>query len=322
MERITTPIILADGGVLEGHDYEIASNFVTGPQNAVIQVQGDGVVIRDVRIFGPRDWPSEGWTRPNMMGVRADKRRGLHIERVQIDGLPNVGIVGTGLVDAVIRDCEIRHCYVGLNLPFSAGSVNERILIERIHVGDSWAAPSAEGGPGDGMALNSLRDSQVIDCTVTGRHYGGAKATNAMNVLIRGYRGPSFQIQGRPAPPAGDEIEPARDILIEDCVFDAGLGHVTGPVSKTVQFTYHVASARMHRCFLIASGSDGHGVQVAQEAHVQIECCMFSGFNGTTPGATKEAYACDVVETQGALVNSNFAQVNSFVNQQRILQVR
>ena len=326
MEKLVEPIVLGDGDTLENRDFEVSADFNGGSQNACIQVQGDGVTVRDVRVVGPREWPTAGWARPNTMALRAERRSGLTVERVSIDGLPKAGIVGFGLRDAVFRDIVISKVFVGVNLGPAEPSFG--CTFERIRVSDTWgdqvAYPSRvrPGGciGGDGMALNSLRDSTLTDCIVTGECFGSFKITNPIGVTVRGCRGTSFMVQGRAAPPTGDTMEPARDVLLEDCVFDQGLGFDTESAGAA-SVTFGVESCRFHRCIFNAAGRDGHGLKLTHDAHATVECCTFRGFNGTTGGG-ELAHALDLVASQGCTINGDFGRVNHFIEQDRHVLTR
>jgi hypothetical protein len=341
-EILERPIVLAHGEILQNRSYLLSPRFENSSANAIIVVGGDAVRIRNVRIVGPADWQAR-WNdaRPtarelpgvfgNSVGIRAHDVRDLTIERVSIEGLPRAAIAAWGLERAVIRDVQIRHCYHGINFGLNAAS--RWVRIERVRVSDLWGPPpeSANSDPkannpsrsrpgawigGDALALNSLRDSTLNDCMAVGEMFGAFKITNPLRVTVRGLRGSGFQVQGVAAGAEGDAMVPARDVLIEDCLFDKGLGYgrdLDG--ANCVQFTNHVASARMRRCVLNAAGMNGHGIQVTTDAHVRIESCTIRGFNGTR--GPNPAHALDLAH--GSSVNGDFAGINRFVDQQRIL---
>jgi hypothetical protein len=110
-------------------------------------------------------------------------------------------------------------------------------------------------------------------------------------------------------------MEPARDVLIEDCVIDKGLSYAGAEFNDNcaMQVTYHVAQCRIHRCLLNSAGQNGHGIQVS-ESHAEIVGCTIRGFNGMR--GSRPAHALDVAN--GSTVNSDFARVNRFDDQKRI----
>lgn len=325
MELLSEPIILRDGETLECRDLEVAFDFPAGSQNAVIQVLGDGVTIRDVRLFGPRDWPAV-WVRPNMMGIRAENRVDLTVERVHIEGMPRAGFAGHGLTRLRMRDFSARHVFVGVNLNPTAPSFN--CLFERVRVWDTWSDdvryPSRvrPGGfvGGDGMAMNSLRSSILSECVMSGELFASYKTTNPQGLIVKACRGTSYMVQGVPAPPLGNGFSPARDVLLEDCIFDQGLGYDTESAGA-VHLTLKIDGCRLHRCILVGAGRNGHGLKLTHEAvGIVVECCTINGFNGVE--GKYAAHACDYVKSQGCSLNEDFALVNSFIDQQRILLVR
>lgn len=307
MESLHVPLVLKAGESLAGRSFMLADDFVGAPSNAMIVVTGAGVSIRDVRLYGSASYQADA-----TVGIRAQGAAGLTIERVSIDGMPQAGIFGFGCDDLVVRDVFLRHCFVGLNLTQQAPS--HRVTVDRLTVMDTWG----RDGGGDGMAMNQLRDSTVTDCIVTGTHYCGFKFTGAQHLMVSRCRGSTCMIQGLIGGTSG---EPARDVLMEDCTFDKGLGRgLQTREMNCIQVSASVASLRVHRCILNGADQNGHGVQVATGSHVIAEDCVirdFNGVRGTTP-----AHACDVVESAGSSINDNFALVNQFVDQQRILLKR
>ena len=325
MEYLTAPITLMAGESLIGRDFWLTPDFAAGTQNAVIVVAGDDVTIKDVRLFGPRDWPTSGWARPNLMGIRAESRARLLIERVQIEGLPAHGIYGYGWSDMLIRDVVLRHVFVGINSNHYAPSYN--VLIERVHVSDTWGTDPAypsrvrPGGcvGGDGMALNSLRASKIKECIVTGEVYVGFKLTNPQEVAITGCRGTSLMVQGVASGEAGNGMTPARDVLIEGCIFDQGLGY-DNESAGAMHITLHVASCHVHRNILNGAGRNGHAIKLTHDAHATIDCNVIRDFNGTE--GAYDAHALDLVTSQGASANEDFVHVNRFVEQDLLVLVR
>jgi hypothetical protein len=73
----------------------------------------------------------------------------------------------------------------------------------------------------------------------------------------------------------------------------------------------------MRGCNVIASGQNGHGIQLVNGVAGNIKKCLFRGFNGVR-GVTP-AYALDVA---GSTVNGDFVYTNYFVQQERIVLER
>jgi hypothetical protein len=335
VEVLEQPIVLRSGESLADRSFVLSQDFRGTSSNAIILVVENGVSIRNVKILGADRWDSH-WddVSPNARslpgvfgntaGIRIQNVRDVTVEQVSIEGLPRAGIFGFGIEGGLFRDITIRHCNVGINLVYN--SPNRRLRFERVRTGSMWsqvdptrpddASLERPGGwiGGDGLALNSLRDSELVDCTAVGEMYGAFKMTNPKRVTVRECRGTGFQVQGIAAGDAGNLMGPARDVLIEDCVFDKGLGYSSNiQGSCGMQITYHVASTRIRRCLLNAAGQNGHGIQVTRDAHAQIEDCLIRGFNGVR--GVMPAHALDIA--LGSTVNSDFAAVNYFVDQQR-----
>jgi len=163
--------------------------------------------------------------------------------------------------------------------------------------------------------LNSLRDSTLSDCVATGEMFGAFKLTNPHRVAVRRLRGAGLQVQGVNEGVSGAGMRPASDVVIEDCVFDKGLGSsptVNG--ANCMQLTKFVGSTLVRRCLFSAAGTGGHGIQVVDNSHARIEGCTITGFNGIR--GTTPAHALHVELKSSA--NADFAHVNTFVNQRRI----
>jgi hypothetical protein len=343
VEVLEQPIVLRTGESLQNRSFVLSGRFRNLAANAIVLVDGDAVRIRNVRIIGPADWQERWnvtaigsrdapgvWSRT--IGIRAHNVRDLRIERVSIEGLPRAAIAGSGLDRALFRDIHIRHCYHGIN--FGVNAPSHHVTIARVSVGDLWGPPpefaypngkanhpsrSRPGGwiGGDGFALNSLRDSTLSDCVTVGEGFACFKLTNPHRVTVRGLRGATLQLQGIAGGTAGESMEPARDVLVQDCVFDKGLGY--GGAGNTegcgIQVTYHFGQARIHRCFVNAAGFGGHGIQVTSSSHASVEGCTIRGFNGKR--GSNPAYAIHVGPNSS--VNADATSVNRFVDQARIL---
>jgi hypothetical protein len=269
------------------------------------------------------------------VGIRAHGVRDLRVERVSIEGLPREAIGGNGLDGALFRDVDIRHCYHGIN--FGVNAPSQRVTIERVSVGDLWGPPPEFAHPdgkannpsrarlggwigGDGFALNSLRDSVLRDCVKIGEGFASFKLTNAQRVTVLRLRGATLQLQGIAGGTAGAAMQPAKDVIVQDCVFDKGLGY-GGPNNSEgcgIQVTYHVGQASIQRCLVNAAGQGGHGIQVTSESHARIEACTIRGFNGKR--GANPAHAIDVGPDSS--VNADVVSVNRFVDQARILRDR
>jgi hypothetical protein len=71
---------------------------------------------------------------------------------------------------------------------------------------------------GDGLALSTLRDSTLEDCTSVGEMFASFKLTNPQRVAVRRLRGASLMVQGTADAEWIIHKEPARDVVLEDCL--------------------------------------------------------------------------------------------------------
>jgi hypothetical protein len=336
-EVVEGPIVLRTGDALVERTLVVSENFSGSDANAVVVVAGDGVRIRNVRLIGPAGWdPRWDDLRParkrvpgmfgRTSGIGIRSVRDVAIEDVAIEGFPRSGILGYGITGGLFRDVRVRHCFSGVNLTPTRPS--EGLLLERVHTDSTWSGAglskdeSAErpGGwiGGDGLALNSLRNSSLVDCTAVGEMFAGFKLTNPQQVRIEGLRGPSLMIQGTAGTPDREwsiHGEPARDVRIERCVFDKGLGRGRSLTRHNcLQLSQNIERVEIVDCLLNAAGQDGHAIQASRNAHAYVVGCTIRGFNGVR--GQNPAHAIDLA--WGSSVNDDFERVNRFIDQQRI----
>jgi hypothetical protein len=337
-EVLDEPIVLRNGETLANRVFLLSRQFRSQATNGIIVVNGHGVRIRDVRIVGPSSWdPRWNDMRPaardlpgvfaNTSGIRIRNVRDVVVERVSIEGMPRAGISAFGVDGGLFRDITIRHCFSGINFTHDAPS--HGVLFERVHTLNQWgpmgkvvkdASFERPGGwiGGDGLALNSLRDSTILDCTAVGEMFAAFKVTNPQRVRLAKLRGAGLMVQGT----AGTlqrqwsiHKQPARDVVVEDCVFDKGLGRGRSLFEMNcLQLSQNVASIDIRRCVLNAAGQNGHGIQMTRSVHGRVMGCMIRGFNGVR--GENPAHAVDLA--WGSSVNADFEHVNEFANQRRI----
>ncbi|TMA31814.1 MAG: hypothetical protein E6J87_14690 [Deltaproteobacteria bacterium] len=168
----------------------------------------------------------------------------------------------------------------------------------------------------DGLVCHSLRDAVVRDCSTLGEQFASFKLVNPQRVEVSGLRGIQLMVQGTSDLAWKIDKEPSRDTFVRNCVFDKSLG--SGEIADEgngIQVSWNVLGLRIENCTLIASGHNGHGIQFAGDAHGTVVGCTFDGFNGTR--GTNPAHAVEVLDRSS--VNEDFAVVNTFRNQRRIL---
>jgi hypothetical protein len=167
------------------------------------------------------------------------------------------------------------------------------------------------------LALNSLRDSVIADCTATGEMFGAFKMTHPQGLEVSGLRGPNIMIQGAQNRRDWKAMasDPARAIWIHDCVFDKGLGHGAAVnEGNCIQVGWNVEDLLIERCLLDGAGKNGHAIQFTGNVNGRVVDCTIRNFNGIR--GTNPAHAIHLVDS--STVNADFEQVNRFVDQQRV----
>jgi hypothetical protein len=340
VEVLDAPLVLRAGDRLQDATLVLSDRFRGDSLNAIVRVEGDGVLIRNVRIIGSSVWdPAWDDLQPearlgpgvfgNTNGIRIENVSDVIVARVAIEGLPRAAISGYGISGGLFRDISIRHCYAGINIRHDAPS--QGLRLDRVHTLNQWGPPASRDPSaerpegwigGDGFALNSLRDSVIVDCTSSGEMFTSFKLTNPQRVVVRRLRGASLMVQGTAGTLGAQwaiHDEPARDVVIEDCVFDKGLGRGQSLHDvNCVQLSQNIERVEVRRCFLNAAGKNGHGIQMTQDVIGQVRDCTIRGFNGVR--GTNPAHALDLA--WNSRVNPDFERVNSFVDQHRILSDR
>jgi hypothetical protein len=340
VETLHSPIVLQKGEVLADRRFELAPDFAWTSSMAAIYVAAPDVTIRNVELVGALTWLPR-WNVYNeprgappginsgTCAIRLQRAPRARIEGVRIAGFPRSAIEGFGLDDAVIRDVKITRCFTGIKTDYYAP--NPRLRIEGVEVRDLWGPgpnrwPGVGGAPSrlrpggfmgsDGMALHSLRDAVVRDSAVLGEQFASFKLVNPQSTVVSGLRGIQLMLQGTSDLAWKIDKEPSRNTVVRSCTLDKSLG--SGALAETgngMQISWHVKDLTIENCTLIAAGQGGHGIQFAVDVHGRITGCTFDGFNGKA-GVTP---SCALQLVDGSTVNEDFAQVNTFVNQDRIL---
>jgi hypothetical protein len=264
-----------------------------------------------------------------MCAIRLQKAPRVRIEGVTIEGFPGSGIDAFGLDDGVIRDVSVTRCFLGIITRHYAPSSG--LLIERVQVRDLWGPGAGKwpgtGGPpsqlrpggfigGDGVVCESVRHAVVRDCTVLGEQFASFKLVNPQDTEVSGLRGIGLMVQGTSDLEWKIDKEPSRNTRVRNCTFDKSLG--SGEVANEgncIQVSWHVENLLIENCTLVAAGHNGHGIEFAVDAHGRVVGCTFDGFNGMRGNAP--AHAVELFDHSS--VNDDFASVNTFRNQRRIL---
>jgi len=301
-ELLEQSLVLQQGAVLRDRSFVLSSRF---RGSAAIVIAGSEVAVRDVRILGPGLAPAdpEG---PAPVGIRVENVRDVAVDRVSIQGLPSSAILGQAIDGGLFRDVTIRDCRGGIRL---GDAPSRGLRLERIY---TESGAGAAGGAA--LSLAALRDSVVTDCCAVGEMSGSFELTNPQKVRIQGVRGASLRIQGTVEPPPGGDA-PVRDVVIEDCLLDKGLGHGAALSARScLELSQTVGSVRIERCILNAAAQNGHAIELSRNSHGRVVDCTIRGFNGVS-GAIP-SHAVDL--SGGSSVNDDFERVNHFVEQKRI----
>jgi hypothetical protein len=318
-EILEEAIVLRSGESLVDRSFVLAEEFRDAGSHAVIVVAGDDVGVRNVRILGSDPWHPEGDEAPSLpgafgrtVGIRIENVRDVAVEQVSIEGFPGAAISGHGIAGGLFRDVTIRHCGGGIHLRHD--SPNRSLRLERIHVED-LRQERPGGSAGEALALGALRDCVVIDCTAIGEMSAGFELTSPQRVRLRGLRGPTLAIRGSAELAPDLHGEPARDVVIEDCFLDKGLGRGASIFDRScLELSQNVESARVEDCLLNAAGQNGHAIELSGNAHGRVVGCTVRGFNGVR--GPSPAHAIDL--SGGSTVNQDFERVNRFADQKRI----
>lgn len=336
---ISKPIRLRQGESLRDVELVLAEGFQFDSTLSAVYSSSPDVTVKNVTLRGSPNWQSRwnssrkfqdelpGGMPADMAGIRFQKCPRAVLDGVRVEGFPREGIVGFGLDNAVIRDVQITRCFMGLRIQHYAP--NHNVHVSNVHVRDLWGSPRkleqhgesklhpGVSNGGDGLALTSLRDSTIEDCSVLGEQYASYKLTHPMNVTGRRLRGISLMVQGTADRVWKIHKEPCRGTRILDSTFDKSLG--SGAIAKEgngLQISINVADLLIKNCSLKASGKGGSGLQVAIDSHARIEGCTFEGFNGMR--GNQPCYAIDVLA--GCSINEDFEALNTFVDQHRLIR--
>jgi hypothetical protein len=317
LEVLEEPIVLRSGESLVDRSFVVSEEFRSTASRAFIVVEGNGVAIRNVRMLG--SYPRAPGVHGGTVGIRIENVRDVALERVSIEGLPSAGISGHGVEGGHLRDITIRHCTGGIEL--RADSASRALRLERIYTenlskpGDASLEEAGGWIGGAGLALSALRDSLVVDCTAVGQMFRSFELTNPQRVRIERLRGPTLTIRGTANLARDVREEPARDVVIDDCFLDKGLGR--GPAifeMSCLELSQNLESVTVERCVLNAAGQNGHAIRLSGNSHGRVVDCTFRGFNGVR--GSHPAHALEL--TGGSTVNDDFERVNRFVDQKRI----
>ena len=339
-EVLRRPIVLAKGDVLEGKSFTLAPDFAWTQSMAAIYASGPGIVIRNVDVIGASEWQPrwDAYREPvggpagipsGCAGIRMQRVPGAQVTGVTVTGFPGPGFTAFGLDDAFVRDVRVSHCFAGVVVEWYQR--NHRVLVEDVHAEDLWGPgpgrwPRIGGAPsrrrpgkwmgGDGLVLESLRASTVRNCTAVGEQFGSFKLVNPQDVQVSGLQGVNLMVQGTSDLDWKIDTVPAKNVRVSGSTLDKSLG--TGEIvdaGNALQISWNVENILIENCVLRAAGHDGHGIQFAKYVHGRVVGCTIEGFNGRR--GQSPAYAIEV--TDGSTVNDDFAKVNTFVDQHRII---
>lgn len=340
LEVLHKAITLSSGDVLENRRFVIAPDFAWSTTRAVIYGNGEGIVIRNVEIVGASRWQSR-WNQLNeadggppgipagCAGIRLQHAPGVQIIDVGVRGFPIHGITGFGIDEAVIQRIRVSNCFHGVVTEWY--QPNHHVLVDDVHVTDLWGPgpgkwPGIGGHPsraragefigGDGLVLASLRDSQVRNCTVLGEQFVSMKLVNPQRVQATRINGPGIMVQGTSDREWKIDRTPARDVSIISCTIDKSLGE--GEMveeGNALQVSWNVENILIRDTLVRAAGKNGHAIEFAGNVRGRVEGCSIEGFNGKR--FLNPAYAILVADNSS--VNADFEQVNTFVNQKRLI---
>ncbi len=339
---LTKPIRLGDGDALENVDLFVPEDFQWTTLSAAVYARGRDIRVRNVTLTTYADRWQPHWNAepsglggrgidPAMNGLLFDACTNLSIDGLEVAGFPRCGAMFYGTRTAQLRDLAGSDCFAIFCFMDSKGG-NRGVDLQYLRARDTWgpgpgvtpgigghASARRPGGfiGGDGLP-GYFEDSVLRDLDFSGELYGGFKIVMSRRVQIQRLRSNCFFIQGTQQRNVNvnGTTEGSHHIQVEDLIVDKSLS--SGDVSEIgngIQISWHVSDVKVRNFSVSANGHDGHAIQLAGDCHADFEGGLISGFNGRRGNAP--AYALELNDHSS--VNADFARVNRFENQQRLI---
>jgi hypothetical protein len=258
-------------------------------------------------------------------GLRLAATQDLRIDGLHIEGFPEAAIDCQAIDRAKLQRISIARCLVGLNMG-PPGSRNWELDNLRVWGPGPNVIPGFGGSPshrhpggftgGDGFAAYLLDDSVLRSMEFTGDLYTGIKLARCKRVFFFNVVTPLLMVQGTQQRNQNNDgtTDGAEDIQIRSLHLDKGLGGSdASDEANGMQVSWNVRGLDVRDFALIASGKNGHGVQLWGDVSAVFRDGLFSGWNGTRGG--QPAYALELGD--GSTVNDDFEVANRFENQLR-----
>jgi hypothetical protein len=339
---LSKPIHLGDGDALENVDLFVPEDFQWETVSAAVFARGRNIRVRNVTLTTYADrwqpqWNADayGTSRrgidPSMCGLRFDACTNLAIDGLDVSGFPQCGAIFYGTRTALLRDLAGHDCFTIYGfMDFKGG--NRGVDLQYLRARDTWGpGPGVKAGvgghasakrPGQFMGGDGLpgyfEDSLLRDLDFSGELYAGFKIVASRRVQIERLRTNCFFIQGTQQQHVNvnGTTEGSHHITVEDLIVDKSIS--PGDVSErgnAVQISWHVSDLSVRNFGVRANGHGGHAIQLSGDCQAVFEGGLISGFNGKR--GDNPAYALHLEDRSS--VNADFASVNRFENQQRLI---
>ena len=341
-ELMKKPIVLGDGDALEDVELIVPEDFEWSTVSAAVFARGRNIRLRNVKLstFADRWLPQWNAQAPgfggrgidaSMAGLRCDSCTDLTVDGLEVSGFPSSGAIFYGTRTASLRELSGWDCF-GIFVFMDANGGNQGIDLQYLRARDSWGpGPGVQQGvgghpsarrPGQFIGGDGLpgyfEDSVLRDLDFSGELYAGFKIVMSRRVRIERLRTNCFFVQGTQQRHrnVNGTTEGSHDIRVSDLIVDKSVatGDVTN-LGNAIQISWNVAALTVQDFAVRANGQDGHAIQLSGDCQADFRGGVISGFNGKRGNGP--AYALELNDHSS--VNADFARVNRFENQQRLI---
>ena len=247
-------------------------------------------------------------------GFRFIGCRDLQVRGISASGAGQYGVTVQGGRDITIEGVSTDRCFIGLKVE-SLWEPTVGLVIRGARLVDGWNPHHDQGSPtppsvlrpGEHFGWGGFNLHGVVhgrlEQVFTGGETGGSKVTTCRHVVLSGVATPHLSLRGiaqaHPDWHWASAEEGAYDITASRCLIwqrlaDASLDASGADVSNVGGYNGVQAAtklrARLVDCDLRGDGRDGHAIQAALDAHVEVEGGRISGWRGARGGVLAAAF--------------------------------